>query len=133
MTTSTTSTRSTTVSEHMRRAAIIGAAGRVGDSAWGRRMQGRRGGLAMATHGRHILLANVAAISARRKAAKLAAGALLLALVVGGCASMAMDEQARPGLAPICYEWTWHAKALYGCRPELTTRPAASLTTAPSK
>ena len=33
------------------------ARGLVGNSAWGRSMFARRGGLAMATHGRHIFLA----------------------------------------------------------------------------
>lgn len=32
-------------------------AGRVGNRHWGRSMLGKRGGLAMATHGRHILQA----------------------------------------------------------------------------
>ena len=44
------------------------ARGLVGNSAWGRSMFARRGGLAMATHGRHILLDNVKQIAARRRA-----------------------------------------------------------------
>jgi len=35
------------------------ARGLVGNSAWGLSMHRRRGGIAMASHGRHILLENV--------------------------------------------------------------------------
>lgn len=90
----------------------------------------RRGGLAMATHGRHILVENGRARARKLAAAKLAAGCLLLALV-SGCASFPMDASERPGLAPICYQWTasGSTKLLAGCRPELTGTAIPSVST----
>jgi hypothetical protein len=85
-----------------------------------------RGGHAMATHGRHILVENGRA-RARKLAALAAAAAALAGCVSGIGAGLPRDQSARgldgERLAPICYVSTFESKLSLGCWPELTTRP----------